>query len=514
MKVKKRVLSLLLAFCVVFAFAGCKKSSTGAGSGAVQEDSTVTVGIAGPVLSMDPANYRDKPTETVLRNIFDGLVTTDKDGNVVPMIAESWKQNSDTEYVFTLRKDVKFQDGTPLTAADVKFTFDRIITPNAINGSTSPRQGLISALKSVEIVDDYTVKFILSQPWPIFLKMLPFQQIIPKAYYEKVGEAGFVAHPIGAGPFKVVEASPNDKIVLERFDGYYNGKSSIKNLIFKVLPDNSSRIAALMAGEIQRAQTIPSSMLSTLQNNSDINVKSVNGTTVYMLQMNTKTKEFSNVKVRQAMNYAVDMQTIIDTILNGQATRLAGPMLSNAYAVDTDLKPYSYDPAKAKELLAEAGYPNGFSLVIDCAASEQEVAEAVATQLKKAGINASTRVWDVGVLQPMVLKGERQIYLTHWGNSTKDPYDFLNPCLMTGGRGNYSLYSNSQVDSLLNQGAMEKDDAKRKAIYKQAQDIIYNDCPWIFGYQPKTFEAATKKLVNWEPRYDEMLYMWRVGLEQ
>lgn len=522
------LLSVVLAFSALAACSGGGKQpaadqgnqqqgSTGnsdAAKPAADESAAIVVGIKGPVLSVDPANHRDRITESVLRNIFDGLVTRDEKGEVQPQIAESWENPSPTEWLFHLRKDVKFHDGTPLTAKDVKFTFDRIITEKAIDGESSPRKGLLGPLAEVQVVDDYTVKFVLSEPWPILLKMLPHQQIIPKDYVEKVGTKGFIEKPIGAGAFKLVEAKLDERIVLERFDDYYGGAAKFKSLIFDVVPENSSRIAALQAGEAHRIHALQPTLVPQLQNDTNIEVKMVDGTRVYALEMNTQKAPFDNVKVRQAMNHAINMDLILEKVLGGYATRLAGPMLSNAFAINTDLKPYEFNPEKAKQLLAEAGYPNGFSVVIDTDGNNKEVAEAAAAMLRDIGIDATTRVWDLGVLKPMLLKGERQMFMGDWGNSTQDPYDFLNPKLLTADRGNYSLYSNPKVDELLKNGSVELDSDKRAAMYKDAQQIIYDEAPWVFGYSLKEIEASVKSLKDWSPSPDGMFNMQKTWLEK
>ncbi|MCF6093863.1 ABC transporter substrate-binding protein [Microaerobacter geothermalis] len=479
------------------------------------ENATVIVGIKGGLLSLDPANYRDRVTESVLRNIFDGLVTRNAKGEVQPLVAESWENPSPTEWIFNIRKGVKFHDGTPLTADDVKFTFDRIITEGGLGGETSPRKGLLGPLKEVQKIDDYRVKFILEEPWPILLKMLPHQQIVPKAYIERVGDKAFAEKPIGAGPFKLVEAKLDERIVLERFDDYYGGSpemepvgpAKIKTLVFDVIPEVTTRISALKRGEIQRVHALSPTLVTQLKNDPNIEVKMVDGTRVFMLEMNTKKPPFDNVKVRQAMNYAIDMDTIVEKVLEGYATRLAGPLLANGFGTNPDLKPYPYDPEKAKQLLAEAGYPNGFQLVIDTDQNNREVAEAAAASLRKVGIDANTRVWDFGVLKPLLLNGERQMVMTDWGNSTQDPFDLLNPTIKTNGRGNYSLYSNPRVDELLSKADVELDVEKRKQLYYEAQQIIYEDAPWVFGYQLKEIEAGVKDLQGWEPSADGMLYM-------
>lgn len=472
-----------------------------------QDDSTVITGIRSSVITLDPADHRDRTTESVLRNIYDGLVIVSVDGEIVPKIAESWENTTPTEWVFNIRQGVKFHDGSDLTANDVKFTFDRIINEGAMAGDTSPRKGLLGPIEEVELVDEYTVKFLLSEPWPILLKMIPHQQILPQAYIEKVGDPEWRDNPVGAGPYKFVSAKLDERIALERFDDYYEGAPSIKNLVFDIIPEVSSRIAALQAGEVHRINGISPDLVAVLENDPSITVKRSEGTRVAMMEMNTLTPPFDDVRVRQAMNHAIDIDLILDTILGGFATRANGALLHSSFGINEDLQPYEYNPEKAKQLLADAGYEDGFALVIDTHETFKDVAEAVVPQLRAIGIDASSRIWDAGVIKPLLKDGERVMSIDDWGASARDPFGFLDAKLVTDARGNYSQYSNDKVDELLNAGMTEDDVKKREQLYYEAQEIIYDEAPWVFGYVMQEIEAGVKQLDNWEPSPDGMLYM-------
>ncbi len=326
---------------------------------------TIVVGMkADKIITLDPAMYRDRDTETVLRNMFDGLVTRTWDGKVVPEIAESWTVPSDDTYVFKIRKDVKFHNGETLDADDVVFTFERILKDGAIAGQSSPRKGLLGPLETVEKVDQYTVKFTLANPFPIFPQALVHFQIVPKDYIQKVGDNEFAAKPIGAGPFKFKEGRLDDKIVMERFDDYYGGSREIppvgvapvKRAIFRMMPEATVRVAALKAGEVHIIQQLPPDLAKTLSADKNIQVKSVDGTRVYCAELNCAKPPFNDVRVRQAMNYAVDWDAILKSIYGGNAVRLACAFLPSGFGFDPNLKPYPYDPEKAKALLREAGY--------------------------------------------------------------------------------------------------------------------------------------------------------------
>lgn len=487
---------------------------------AVGEDYTIVVGLSQTILTLDPANHRDRVTETVIRNIYDGLVTRTPDGVIVPEIAESWDNPEPTIWDFTIREGVKFHDGSDLTVEDVKFTFDRIIGEGAMEGETSPRKGLLGPLEAVEIVDDRTVRFTLEEPWPILLAMLPHQQIVSKAYLEEVG-SDIAVQPMGAGPFKFVEGTIDDRIVLERFDDYYGGSPDLPpvgpapaaRVIFEFMPEVSTRVAALQGGDVHIIHNVPPDMVATLEADPNVEVKTVEGTRMHMFEMNVEMAPLNDVRVRQAINYAIDMDAIVDNILLGYGTTVAGPLLPHGFALNTDLQPYGYDPDRAIELLTEAGYADGFELVIDTEDELKDVAYAAASMLEAIGIQASVRIWDWGVLRDQLLAGERMMVFGNWGNSTLDPSDLLVPKLRSNDRGNYSQYANPELDALLDAAEIAVERDERISLYYEAQEIIYNDAPWVFGYVGMEIEACRSNVTNWRPSTDSRINLHRVGLE-
>ncbi|MDD4570316.1 MAG: ABC transporter substrate-binding protein, partial [Tepidanaerobacteraceae bacterium] len=274
-------LSVVTIIILMFTFAGCGSKD------AIVEDDGGTIVIALPrdIPTLDPANHRLREAENVIRNIFDGLITKTYDGEIVPEIAESWEIISDTEWEFKIREGVTFHNKDPLTADDVVFSFERIIKEGAMEGHTSPRKGLMGSTSDIYKVDDYTVRFVMDEPNPTFLHGVVHQQIIPKGYFEEVGIDGFLEHPIGAGPFKFVSGSLNDQIILERYDDYFGGSPKIppvgppalRRVIFKVIPETSSAIAALKNGEVNIISTIPPDMVENLTADPNVNVKTVQG---------------------------------------------------------------------------------------------------------------------------------------------------------------------------------------------------------------------------------------------
>jgi peptide/nickel transport system substrate-binding protein len=502
---------------------------------------TLIVGLSQAPTSLDPADHRSRLSETVIRNMFDGLVTRDTRSGVHLELAEEMTWLDEKTLEVKLRQGVKFHDGVEMTADDVVFTFDRIIQENAIEypePHTSPRQGLIAPLESIEKVDDYTVVMNFNGAWPPAMQMLVHQQIVPKHYLEEVGTEGFIAQPIGTGPFKFVEGQLDDQIVLERFDDYWGGApdlepvgaACVETAIFRVIPEASTRVAALLAGEVDIIQSVPSELIDTLAQTPGVQVKTAPGTQPQWLQLNVSDPLFEDVGVRQAMNYAMDKDLIVDAIYGGRAVPLPGPLSPFNNFVNTDLSPYPYDPDKALELLAEAGWADTdgdgildkdgqpFAFTLDTIEDWRPLAEAVASLYREIGIDASVRFWEYSVVQPQLLACERQAYLDDWGDSAFDPVGHFEAKWHTYiegesyGRGNFMCYSNDRVDELIKLGETTADADERRAIYDEAQEIVYEEAPAVFLILPEEAEAASERVQNWEPASDSRVNLHDVCL--
>jgi peptide/nickel transport system substrate-binding protein len=494
---------------------------------------TLVVGLSTESLeSFDPADHRSRFTETVLRNMFDGLVTRTTTNKVVPEIADSWEWVDDKTLEFKLKQGVTFHNGEALTAEDVKFTFERTINENAIEypePHTAARKGLIAPLESIEAVDDYTVRLLFSNPWPVALQMLCHHNILPKDYMEQVGTQGFIEHPVGAGPFKFVEGSLDTQVVMERFNDYYGGSADLppiglpylNRVIFRMLPETSTRVAALQAGEVHLIQAVPADLYDMLQADPNVVVKTCAGTRPEWMEMNVHQPPFDNVKVRQAMNHAVNAELLVEKVLGGRGLVLPGALSPYNNFADPTLQPYGYDPEKAQALLAEAGYkPEDISFVLDAAEASKERAEALAGQFQELGMDVTVRLWDYSVVRPLLRDGERMAFISSWGDSAFDPVGHFeakwrtwDPEGQVNGRGNFSTYSNPRVDELIAMGETEADVAKRHEIYDEAQRIVYEEAPAVFLYLPEEIEACSAKVMNWAPSPDSRINLHDVWLK-
>ncbi|MCU0818486.1 MAG: ABC transporter substrate-binding protein [Beijerinckiaceae bacterium] len=474
----------------------------------------IRVGFSQDAQTLDPGNHRNRETETIIRNLCDGILTRDPAMKVVPELAESIRQIDATTWEIKIRDGLKSHAGHPFTASDIKFNLDRLTKENALGGKTSPRQSLLGPLADSEVIDARTVRLKLSAPWAILPAMLPFQEMISEAHAKKVGDAALATSVDCVGPYKLVEWRRGDSVIMARDPGYYGGATAIPpvgpakpdRVIFKIIPENSSRVAALLAGEVDIINELPPSAIKQVEASDRAQVMAVNGTRTFFVALNLAKKPFDDLRVRKALNHAVDRNLIIERILAGKATALNGVMSPDAFAFNDQLPAYAYDPALARKLLAEAGYPNGIELTIDTIGAFKSTAEAVAALLARSNIRAKVQVWEGAVLSPMWAsaekRAERDAYFNSWGNGALDPSDIMVPTLRTKGRGNFAGFSNARVDTLLDAAETEADQAKRAAMYKEAQAIVNAEAPWIFLWLPQDLYGVSKRLKGWRPSAD------------
>jgi len=512
-----RIITVLLL--MTFVFSACGPAATAEPAMPADEGSsasgTIVIAMGAAPVSLDPADHRSRESETVIRNMFDGLVTRDTSSGVHMQLAESMDWADEQTLNIKLREGVKFHDGTEMTADDVVFTFERIINENAIEypePHTSPRKGLIAPLESIEKTGDYSVTMHFSGPWPPAMQLLVHQQIVPKAYIEEVGTEGFIAKPIGTGPFKFVSAQPGfEEVILERFADYYGGSpdltpvgpACVNQVVFRVIPEASTRVSALLANEVNIITNVPQDLIPSLSSNENVQVKTAGGTQPKWLELNVNMAPFDDVNVRKALNYAVDKDLIIQQIYGGRAVALPGPLSPYNNFVNKSLSPYPYDTAMATDLLKQAGWEDtdGDGILdkftIDTLEDWRPLAEAVADMYRAIGIDANVRFWEYSVIKDQLMAGERQGYLDDWGDSAFDPVGHFEAkwhgfvADTPYGRGNFSTYDNSRVNELIEQGETTGDTATRQALYDEAQQIVYDEAPAVFLILPEEVEAAS-----------------------
>lgn len=315
-------------------------------------------------LTMDPAAYRDRETETVIRNLFDALVTRTPGGKVVMELAESYRMPDPTTYVFTLRRDVRFHNSDPMRAADVVFTFERILNPYGLNGQASPRRELLGPLVRVEPAGTHQVRFVLDRPFPLFLQALVHFQIVPEKYLRKIGETGFARRPVGTGPYRFAGGTVDTEIVMEPFRGYYGGApelapvgaARIGRVIFRPVSDAHKRTAVFNDPAAAIVQDISADGLDALRRRNLVKILTVSGTRSFQMELNNALPPFDDIRLRKAVCYATDWKAILKQTCHGYGTVLATCFLPSGFGFDPGLRPLVPDLAATRQLLEQAGY--------------------------------------------------------------------------------------------------------------------------------------------------------------
>lgn len=491
MKSKKLLFWLVIIVMAVFltACGGNAPAEETSGGDEPQIAEELIVLTGSDASTFDPHFCTDSATEIFNKNMYNNLVKFNSDMELGPDLAESWDVSEDNlTWTFKLRQGVKFHDGTPFNGEAVKISFERVLNPD--NGS--PRRSVLEVIDKVEVVDENTVNITTKTPCGSLLQQLahPVGAIISPAALETYGDQ-FSSHPVGTGPFKFVEWKIGEELVLDCNKKYFDGAPQVAKVYFRVVPEDSTRSLLLESGSADIALRLPVTEIDRLEGNADIsNSESDTVMTMYMALNNNK-GFLKDVKVRQAMNYAVDKSVIVNDILGGLATVADAPISPYTWGY-ASIGDYPYDLEKAKQLLSEAGYANGLDLELWTPTGrylmDTQVAENLQAQWAKAGINVKIKQWEFQALMSEVKKGEFDMVLLGWSPSTGDADQGLYPVFHSSQwppASNRAHYSNAVVDKLLEDAKVEVDSDKRAQLYKQAQQTIMDEAAWTFLYYPK-----------------------------
>lgn len=468
---------------------GGKGAGYAAGAG---KGGTLGIALTSDVLTLDPAMYRDRVTQSVVRNVFDALVDQGPDLSFQPELATSWKQQDATTWTFQLRKGVKFQDGEPFNADAVKFSIERVLNP----AQKSPRSSMLDAIETVRAVDPYTVEIKTRQPYPLLLAELSVNEIVPPKYVAKVGDAVFGKKPVGTGPFSFVEWVPNERVVLKANKDYWGGKPKVDKLVFRPIPEVSARIAALRSGDVQIASAVPADLAKTLS--GGVKSATVTGTRIYFLAMNVTKAPFTSRDARVGVNYAIDRGSLVSGLYQGFGRPLYQPAFPEMLGYDTTYQGYRYDQGKARQMLAAA---KGTTVRIDAEEDDKTLAEAVAGQLSAAGIKASVNVLEAQAFTDATESGKSQAYLSSWGVAEGDADVIFARHFWSPSRKDafYTGYRNAALDKLIAEARSTADHARRVSLYQQATEMVMHDAPWAPLLNPQEIYGVSAKLANWQP---------------
>ncbi|MEN3791653.1 ABC transporter substrate-binding protein [Fulvimarina sp. MAC3] len=470
---------------------------TTAPANAQSDPNVLLVGQIAEPKSLDPQAVTAVNDFRILVNIYDGLVRFKKGTlEVEPALATDWTISADgTTYTFNLREGVTFQDGTPFNAEAVKFTFDRMLKDDHPFHDTGPfpLAFFFSSVDTVTAIDDTTVEFKLKEPFAPFLSNLayPTGLIVSPAAVQQYG-ADFGRHPVGTGAFKFEEWQANQRVVVSKFPDFWEGAPDLEVVVFRPVGDANTRVAEMLSGGLDLMVEVPPDSLRTFEDDPNFKVYEEAGPHLWFLILNTKEGPFADKKVRQAVNYAIDKEAIVENVLQGTAEVAAGPIPpAFAWANDGSVEPYPHDPEKAKQLIAEAGadgaeltfyVAEGGSGMLDPVA----MATAIQADLAEVGLKANIETYEWNTFLSNVnpgLEGKADMAEMAWMTNDPDTLPFLalrSDALPSEGGFNSGYYSNPKVDKLLDAARRTTDQDERAEYYNQVQQIVHDDAPWAF----------------------------------
>jgi peptide/nickel transport system substrate-binding protein len=511
----------------VAALAGALLVSVSSGASA----QTLTIGVRAGPESIDPHFTATGTHAEALKHVFDTLVWSGDDLGLEPRLAESWRAVNDTTWEFKLRRGVKFHDGSDFTANDVKFSIERI---PAVSGP-NPTTIYIRRVKEVKIVDPYTVQVITDGPAPTlpndFIRLFIVSAKVAKDFSTKeTANEGFNSGKaaIGTGPYKFVSWTPKDQLVLERFDGYWGEKEPWQRVLRKEIPNDTARVAQLKAGQLDLIARAPAADVPTLEKDSKLTVVKVD--TVYIFNMELDLREkapqitakdgsalpqnpLRDPRVREAIDLAIDRPALAEVAMEGMGKPVNQLVTPSIFGYNKSLPERKVDIARAKKLLADAGYPNGFkatfSFTNDRLPGDRQVGTSVAQMLAAIGLEVQANAQPAAVFFPARSRGDYSMPMSGWGTLTGEAHYTLSSTVHSNdpvrkfGPFNILGYSNPQMDKLIQDAAVEMDINKRRSYLEQANALVAQDRPRLPLVSVGSAWAMQKAKVTVKPRVDE-----------
>jgi peptide/nickel transport system substrate-binding protein len=501
-----RRLTALFAVALAFVLLGS------AAAGAQSRGKEVVVGLGAEPRTMLAVTIVDWTTNNMLEHIYDRLLDRDaKTFKPKPMLAESWKIVNDTTWEFKLRKGVKFHNGEPFTAQSVKATIDYALDPATKSHFTGAAYwGLV---KEVQIVDDFTVRLVTKQPWPNLVDSAASTNslIMPAKALKELGPQKLAEKPIGTGPFRFVEWKRDERLVLDRNPDYWQGPADVSRVTFRFIPEFSARMAALLSGEIDIMKDVPPHAVEAIEKSGRATLRSTVSSRInYLALVNLKPGPMQDLRVRRAMNHAVDVDELIKQVLKGRASRMCGP-LAPANVDYAPVECYKYDPARAQALFKEAGVdPTKLQLTLDTPSGryplDKDVSLAIAAQLQRLGIKVNVVVNEWGThLDKIKNRNTGDTFFLGWGPALYGQ-GTIQPLFLADQT--YSSYGNNKtIDEKIARAQTLLEPKARAEAYAELQRLIHDEAPWVFLWQQHDLYGVTSQ-VEWTPRADEKVWMY------
>jgi len=470
---------------------------------------TIAQGVDPDVL--DPGHDTLITSVSTMLNIYDTLVQRTGEGDLVPALATEWRFPEPTVMEIDLRQDVTFHDGSPFTAADVVFTLNRYVREE---NPLSIRPQIAGIIDSADAIDDYTVRINMPTPQATIVANLARYPILSASAFEAMGEDAYGQAPVGTGPFAFAQWDRNEQIVLESYDDHWRGLADIDRLVIRPIPEDFIRFAALQAGEVDIIGNIAPERVPEVEADPDLRVEAVRSVRNMFVGMNPNVPPFDDVRVRRAMNHAVNVPALVEAILGGHGYPNASPCSGAIFGYDPSIEPYAYDPEQARELLAEAGYPDGFTVTMwgpnGRYLKDREMQEAIAGQLSAIGVRVEHHMPEWSEFIQHFLAGDIEgMYFIGTGNPILD-------CEATMGyrfdsRRGGDFYNRPELDALIDQQIQELDPERREEIFAEIQAMIFEDAPWIFLYDQEDLYGVNNR-IEWSARSDEMIWAYDIQL--
>jgi peptide/nickel transport system substrate-binding protein len=465
-----------------------------AAAAAATGEATLVLGVDAE--SLDPLVTTNAFSRSMMKALFDTLVTLDPKLAPQPALATSWETPNDTTWRFKLRQGVKFHDGSPFNAEVARYSLERFVDPNTKN----PEAAVLKPITSVKVVDDATLELTTDGPFAATLTALQNAFIMSPTAVQAAGDQ-VAKKPVGTGQYRFVEWVPGERLVMEANADYWGPKAKIQRLVWKPVSEASTRIVALRTGQADLIANIPPQLMDQVSG-PDMKLERVPGILIAIM-FNFAMKPFDDPKVRQALNHAVNVDEIIQFVLGGAGTRLASATKPGMLGYDPDLKPYPYDPAKAKQLLTQAGFPNGFEATLDAPTgrylNDKAVAEAIVGQLNKVGLNITLNLPEYPALVQKIVGHTSQFYLI---GSVEPATEIAFPRAFKNGGAFYQGYPNQEVADQIDKANRTLDRTERERLFMQVNRQVQQDAPWLFLYAQQDTYGLRSRLQGFEARPD------------
>lgn len=494
----KKIMVLLLTFALLINVVACAKTPTNEPVGSNDEvgqdvdkpsndekSKDIVVAVNAEVISLDPHNTSDTLSNTARDMMYEGLMQFNKDMEIDPALAKDYEVSEDgLEYTFYLRDDVKFHDGTEFNAEAVKLNYERVKD----SSKALRRMNDLKYVETVEVVDDYTVKLHLSAPFaPMLARVAGIMIISPKAI--EAGDASILKNPVGTGPYVFEKWSPGEGFVVKRNDDYWREGPKIETLTMKSVPENGARIAMLQTGEADFIYPLPTEQINAIKDDKNIQILEGPSTIARFAFINMTKDVFKDVRVRQAMNHAINKEAYAKIVKSGYAVPLTS-IVPSTIQYHVEQPEYEYNIEKAKQLMADAGYADGFKAHIWAPNDTENIRgmEFISQQLEQIGIDLEVVPLEEGTLSDKIYsaqtpeESEVNMWYVSWSASEFDgaTNKLFHSENIPPKAPNVSYYMNPKADELMDKGGIEVDPVKRGEIYKELQEIVWEDAPWLF----------------------------------